>query len=125
MSGAVNITTTVTGKPGEPALVRLNPGVSFAQFGQAVQAVNSHHGDLNYLDPYASLVYDGPQFSGTNTDQVDLQPGNYFALNTGSNGVPAAHGVHRLTVGVAGGAPHSGGDGELNRVRLHRRQGPA
>ena len=88
MSGAVNITTTVTGKPGEPALVRLNPGVSFAQFGQAVQAVNSHHGDLNYLDPYASLVYDGPEFSGTNTDQVDLQPGNYFALNTGAKGSP-------------------------------------
>ena len=95
VSGAVNITTTVTGKPGEPALVRLNPGVSFAQFGQAVQAVNSHHGDLNYLDPYASLVYDGPEFSGTNTDQVDLQPGNYFALNTGSDGAPP-HRLHRL-----------------------------
>jgi len=88
VSGAVNITTTVTGKPGEPALVRLNPGVSFAQFGQAVQAIGSHHGDLNYLDPYASLVYDGPEFSGTNTDQVDLQPGNYFALNTGAKGSP-------------------------------------
>ncbi|MGO9884014.1 MAG: hypothetical protein ACLPV4_13475 [Solirubrobacteraceae bacterium] len=87
-SGAVNITTTDTGKPGEPALVRLNPGISFAQFGQAVQAVNSHHGDLNYLDPYASLVYDGPEFSGTNTDQVDLQAGNYFALNIGSSGTP-------------------------------------
>ena len=88
VSGAVNITTTDTGKPGEPALVRLNPGISFAQFGQAVQAVNSHHGDLNYLDPYASLVYDGPEFSGTNTDQVDLQAGNYFALNIGGNGTP-------------------------------------
>ena len=88
VSGAVNITTTDTGKPGEPALVRLNPGISFAQFGQAVQAVNSHHGDLNYLDPYASLVYDGPEFRGTNTDQVDLQAGNYFALNIGGNGTP-------------------------------------
>ncbi len=88
VSGAVNITTTVTGKQAEPALVRLNNGISFAQFGQAVQAVNSHHGDLNYLDPYGSLVYDGPEFVGTHTDQVYLQPGNYYALNTGTNGAP-------------------------------------
>ena len=88
VSGAVNVTTTVTGKPGEPALVRLNNGISFAQFGQAVQAVNSHHGDLNYLDPYASLVYDGPEFVGTHTDQVDLAPGNYFALNVAGMGAP-------------------------------------
>lgn len=88
-SGAVNVTTTVTGKAAEPALVRLNPGVPFAEFQQAAQAVNSHHGDTNYLDPYASLVYDGPEFKGTNTDQVYLQPGNYFALSVGGkHGAP-------------------------------------
>ena len=88
VSGAVNVVTTVTGKAGEPALVRLNPGISFAQFGQAVAAIGSHHGDLNYLDPYGSLVYDGAMSTGTQSAQVDLQPGNYFALNTGGNGSP-------------------------------------
>jgi hypothetical protein len=98
VSGAVNVVSTVSGsKPGEPALVRLNPGVSFAQFGQAAQAVNAHHGDTNYLDPYASLVYDGPSQTGTSSAQVDLQPGNYFALNVGGQGGNPAHAAFTVT----------------------------
>ena len=89
VSGAVNVVTTVTGEPqGEPTLVRLNPGVPFSAFVQAVAVVNAHHGDLNYLDPYGSLVFNVPANRGTSSAQTVLQPGNYFALDTQGNGTP-------------------------------------
>lgn len=82
-SGAVNVVTTVNGeRQGDPSLIRLNPGVSFSVFGQAVQAVNKHHGDLNYLRPYGSLVFDQAVNKGTGSAQTTLEPGNYFALDT-------------------------------------------
>lgn len=91
VSGAVNIVSTFTGKaPGGPnsngpafALVRLNPGVTFQQ-GQGV--VQSHHGDLDALTPYAAIVVDA---SAPGSVQAVLTPGNWVALNITGNG-PAA-----------------------------------
>jgi hypothetical protein len=84
VSGAVNVTATFSGKgQGAFGLVRLNPGV---QFQQAFQAVQSHHGDLNALTPFGSLLVDG---NAPGTIQTVLTPGNYVALNITGNGQPA------------------------------------
>lgn len=89
VSGAVNVVTTVTGeKQGQAALVRLNPGVPFSAFAQATAAVGAHHGDLNYLDPFGSLVFDAAASAGTSSAQTTLQPGNYFAIDAHGNGPP-------------------------------------
>ncbi len=87
-SGAVNIVTTVTKEAsGEPALIRLNPGVPFSAFAQAGAAINAHHGDLNYLDPYGSIVFDASANRGTSSSgETTLRPGNYFALDFGPTG---------------------------------------
>ncbi|MBV8711370.1 MAG: hypothetical protein JOY56_06305 [Solirubrobacterales bacterium] len=91
VSGAVNVSSTFSGKaPSGPnsngptcGLVRLNPGASIQQ---AIGAVQSHHGDINALDPYGSLFADG---SAPGTVQTLLSPGNYVALNITGNGAPA------------------------------------
>ncbi len=101
LSGAVNVQTTVTGEQqGEPTLFHLKDGVSFAQFGQAIAIVNAHHGDLNYLDPYGSLIYNLPANKGTSTGQVVLPPGNYFALDTIKSG-PPPHAAFTVTQSAA------------------------
>ena len=83
VSGAVNVTSTFTGKgQGDFGLVRLNPGVTFAQ---AFHSVQSHHGDINALTAFGSLVVD-TQAPGT--VQTILTPGNYVALNVTGNGQP-------------------------------------
>ena len=84
VSGALNVTSTFSGKgQGEFGLVRLNTGV---QFQQAFQAVQSHHGDLNALTPFGSLLVDA---GAPGTIQTVLTPGNYVALNITGNGQPA------------------------------------
>ena len=91
VSGAVSITSTFSGKgQGGYGLVRLNQGVSFPE---ALQAVQSHHGDPNALTPFGSLLVaaDAP-----GTVQTVLTPGNYVALNLTGNG-PAAN-VAQFTV---------------------------
>jgi hypothetical protein len=83
VSGAVNVASTFSGKgQGEFGLVRLNTGV---QFQQAFQAVQSHHGDLNALTPFGSLIVDA---GAPGTIQTVLTPGNYVALNITGNGRP-------------------------------------
>jgi hypothetical protein len=90
VSGAVNVTSTFSGKaPSGPnangptvGLVRLKPGVTFQQ---AAGSVQSHHGDLNALTPYATLFLDA---SAPGTVQTVLTPGNYVALNITGNGQP-------------------------------------
>ena len=91
VSGAVSITSTFSGKgQGGYGLVRLNQGVSFPE---ALQAVQSHHGDPNALTPFGSLFVaaDAP-----GTVQTVLTPGNYVALNLTGNG-PSAN-VAQFTV---------------------------
>jgi hypothetical protein len=93
-SGAVNIVSNVSVKHTEPVLIRLNPGVTAftSVFAQAAAAINAHHGDLNYLDPYGSIVFDVSADKGTTTAQTTLQPGNYIAddLSTSSPDPPHA-----------------------------------
>jgi hypothetical protein len=98
-SGAVSVVTTVTQEAsGEPVLIRLNPGVPFSAFAQAGAAINSHHGDLNYLDPYGSIVFDGSVNKGTTSSaETTLQPGNYFALDFGPNLPTPPHATFTVT----------------------------
>jgi hypothetical protein len=79
-SGAVNVVSTVTKEAqGDPALIRLDPGVSLAQ---AKAAVKGHGGDFNALDPYGALVFFTTVNKGaSNSVQTSLQPGNYVALD--------------------------------------------
>jgi hypothetical protein len=80
-SGAVNVVSTVSAGHTEPVLIRLNAGVPFSAFAQASAAINAHQGDLNYLDPYGSIVFDVSADKGTNTTQTSLEPGNYLAVD--------------------------------------------
>jgi hypothetical protein len=98
VSGAVSVVTTFKGQaPSGPnsngpgvGIIRLNPGVSPQQ---AIKAVNSHHGDLNALDPYGALIMSA---SAPSAVEVVLTPGsNYYAINETGNGQP---GVTRFTV---------------------------
>jgi hypothetical protein len=79
-SGAVNVVSTVTKEAqGDPALIRLDPGVSLAQ---AKAAIKGHGGDFNALDPYGALVFFTTVNKGaSNSVQTSLQPGNYVALD--------------------------------------------
>jgi hypothetical protein len=90
VSGAVNVQTTVTNESaGSPLLFRLTNGVSPSAFPQAVKAVGAHRGDLNYLDPYGSIVFDGASPKGTSSAQTELPAGTYFAIDAqSSQGVP-------------------------------------
>jgi len=88
-SGAVTFTATFSGKLPKGStgaafgIIRLDPGATLQQAGGAVQ---SHHGDLNALDPYGAIVADG---DAPGTIQTVLTPGNYVALNfTGQQGIP-------------------------------------
>lgn len=97
VSGAVNVQTTVTGEPfGEALLFRLADGVSPSVFGQASAAVAAHHGDLNYLRPFGSIVLAAGIPKGTGTVQTQLAPGTYLALAPSGHG-PPPHTVFTVT----------------------------
>jgi hypothetical protein len=100
-SGAVNIVSTVSVRHTEPVLIRLNAGVPFAAFAQAGAAINANHGDLHYLDPYGSIVFDVSADKGTNTTQTTLQPGNYLAVDLSSSSPDPPRAAF-----VIGQAPH-------------------
>lgn len=104
VSGAVNVVSTVTKEPfGSTLLFRLNPGETPAVFGQAAAAVGAHHGDLNYLSPFGSIVFDAGTAKGTGSAQADLAPGTYVALDPGngnSRGTPP-HAVFTVTPSAA------------------------
>jgi hypothetical protein len=82
-AGAVNVVSTVSGEAvGSPTLVRLDPGVTFAQaFGAAI----SHGGDPNALDGLAAIVANPMAPKGTSNAQAVLTPGSYVALDTTAN----------------------------------------
>jgi hypothetical protein len=79
-SGGVNVVSTVTGEPaGNPTFVRLNPGVTVAQLLKAAQ------GDPNNVALIASIVFSPQANKGTSSAQANLAPGNYVAVDGGSN----------------------------------------
>ena len=90
-SGAVNVVSSVSVTHTEPVLIRLNPGVPFSAFAQAGAAINAHHGDLNYLGPYGSIVFDVSADKGTTSAQTTLQPGNYLAVDLSSSNPDPPH----------------------------------
>ena len=78
-SGGVRVVSTVTGEPvGGPTFVRLNPGVTPAQFFKAAQ------GDPNNVALIASIVFSPQANKGTSSAQVSLAPGRYVALDATS-----------------------------------------
>jgi hypothetical protein len=89
VSGAVNVVSTFSGKlprgTNGPAfgLVHLKPGVTVQQ---AFAGVGGQHGDLNGLNPNATLSVSG---GAPGTLQTVLTPGNWVALNLSGNGKPA------------------------------------
>ncbi|MHB8235541.1 MAG: hypothetical protein ACYDHT_12900 [Solirubrobacteraceae bacterium] len=100
-SGAVRVVSNVSARHTEPVLIRLNAGVPSSAFAQAGAAINAHHGDLNYLAPYGSIVFDVSADRGTNTTQTTLQPGNYLAVDLSSRSPNPPHAAFAI-----GQAPH-------------------
>ena len=90
-SGAVNVVSNVSVKHTEPVLIRLNPGVTASAIAQASAAIAAHNGDLNYLDPYGSIVFDVSADRGTTSAQTTLQPGNYLADDLSSSSPNPPH----------------------------------
>jgi hypothetical protein len=61
----VDVVSTVSGQPaGSPTLVKLAPGVTFAQ---AFAQVGAHGGDPNALQGYASITFNYQAPSGTSS----------------------------------------------------------
>ena len=86
VSGAVNVVSTFTGKgQGQGVLIRVNPTVPPAQaLAQGMQAIQSHHGDLNALTALGdAVVFDA---SAPGTAQTVLTPGTWLALNVTGSG---------------------------------------
>ena len=54
-------------------------------------AIKAHHGDLNYLAPYGSIVFDVTADKGTTSAQTTLQPGNYLAVDLSSSNPDPPH----------------------------------
>jgi hypothetical protein len=96
-SGAVNVVSTVSARHTEPTLIRLNPGVPFAAFAQAGAAISAHHGDLNYVNPYGSIVFDVSADKGTTSTQTTLQPGNYVAIDFSSSSPNPPHAAFTIS----------------------------
>jgi hypothetical protein len=96
-SGAVNIISNVTVPHTEPALIRLNPGVPFSAFAQGGAAIRAHHGDLNYIDPYGSIVFDVSADRGTTSAQTTLRPANYIAVDLSSSNPDPPHATFVIT----------------------------
>ncbi|MGH2857838.1 MAG: hypothetical protein ACRDMJ_10165, partial [Solirubrobacteraceae bacterium] len=84
VSGAVTIASTYSGHGhGLLGIIRLDPGVTIQQ---AAGAVNSAHGNLDALTPYATLLV---STGAPSTVQTVFTPGSYVALNITGNGQPA------------------------------------
>ena len=89
VSGAVQITSTITGAPGGSfALVRLNPNEPpTTAIAQGFGAVQSHNGDENALTATGDALVVSADAPGT--VQTVLTPGTWVALNTSGMGQPA------------------------------------
>ncbi len=85
-SGGVEVVSKVTKEAqGSPVFVRLDPGVSVAQFEAALPAISI---DQNNIDGIGAIVLSTQADRGTSSAQVDLAPGQYVGLDVSSNGVP-------------------------------------
>ena len=80
-SGAVRILFTVKGEPqgGGPALVRVDNGISLAQFFAVFAAAGQ---DQNNLYGIGQIVMSTQANPGTSSVYVNLAPGTYVALDT-------------------------------------------
>jgi hypothetical protein len=97
-SGAVDVVTTVGRRQHtEPVLFRLNPGEPASAFADAAAAVAAHNGDLNYLQPYGSIVFDVTADHGISSAQTTLQPGSYIAVDLAAQGANPPHAALTIT----------------------------
>jgi hypothetical protein len=97
-SGAVNVVTTVgRHQHTEPVLVQLNPGEPTSVFARASAAVAAHNGDLNYVDPYGSIVFDVTADHGTSSAQTTLRPGNYIVVDLAAHSPNPPHATFTIT----------------------------
>ena len=93
-SGGVRVVSTVTDKAeaadgAEPILLRLDPGVTYAQFFKVfAKLAGNPNSDPNNLYGWAQIVYDTQANLGKSSALVDLAPGSYVALDLGTNGTP-------------------------------------
>ena len=117
-SGAVDVVSTTTGEAeGEPMLVRLDPGVTFAEASAAVAA---HKGDPNYLDPYGAIVFDvySPQGDQQRPDLAAARRLRCLRHDQQRPGEVVAHRIHRDRSGTAGDVTRTAGHSQRHRVRL-------
>ncbi|MGN6169646.1 MAG: hypothetical protein ACTHQQ_15970 [Solirubrobacteraceae bacterium] len=87
VSGAVTVRSTVsTERQGRAILIRLNQGVSQAQFLKALKAASK---DPNGVQPVGAIVFDSATPKGnTSNVQTVLQPASYVALDVAGKGQP-------------------------------------
>ncbi len=79
VSGAVTIRSTVSKeKAGEPILVRLNKGVSYAHFFKVLKTAS---GDPNVVQLVGAIAFDADAAPGTSNVQTLLEPDRYVALD--------------------------------------------
>ncbi len=82
-SGGARVVSTVTREAqGSPTFVRLDPGVTVAQFLAALPAIGQ---DQNNITGIGAIVFSPQANRGTSAAQVYLQPGQYIALDVGNN----------------------------------------
>lgn len=85
-SGGVEIASRVSHESqGDPVLVRLDPGVTVAQFLAALPKIAS---DPNNLYGVGQLVFSVEAGRGTSVAQVSLAAGQYVALDLNPSGAP-------------------------------------
>jgi hypothetical protein len=85
-SGGVQVVMKVSGEAqGDPVLVRLDPGVTVAEFLKALPAIGQ---DQNNIDGIGAIVFSPQANKGTSFAQVSLAPGQYIALDVSSSGLP-------------------------------------
>ncbi len=85
-SGGVEIASQVSHEgQGDPVLVRLDPGVTVAQFLAALPKIAN---DPNNLDGIGNIVFSVQAGRGTSVAQVSLAAGQYVALDLNPSGQP-------------------------------------
>jgi hypothetical protein len=85
-SGGVEIASQVSHEgQGDPVLVRLDPGVTVAQFLAALPKIAN---DPNNIDGIGNIVFSVEAGRGTSVAQVSLAAGQYVALDLNPSGQP-------------------------------------